>query len=120
MPLYSSIIQTLMAAAFDQSSATSEENTIHNKVITMKEKDIVKSEHQLSSSNSELLPEDDSVNRSKVQEYDFLSPSKNMVVGSSSTSFAHNKPSNKDKSEKKSSNIFPCKFCKRNFFIRNL
>ncbi|CAK8535801.1 unnamed protein product [Lathyrus sativus] len=39
-----------------------------------------------------------------------------MVEGSSSSSLAQNKSSNEDKNEKKSSNIFPCKFCKRIFF----
>ncbi|XP_058777173.1 zinc finger protein 1-like [Vicia villosa] len=103
-----------MAAPSDQSSATSEESTINNKMMTMKEKEIVKSEHQFSIFNSQLLPEDNLVRRSKVQEYDFLSPSKNMVASSSSSSL-DNQFNNKNKNEKKSSNIFSCKFCKRKF-----
>ncbi|CAL5199893.1 unnamed protein product [Lathyrus oleraceus] len=92
-----------MAANSDQFSATSVG-------ILMKEKDAVKP--QPSNSN---FSEDASVGESKLQEHDFINPTKNMVVGSSSSSLANNKSNKQDNTEKKSLKKFPCNYCKSQF-----
>ncbi|CAL5199892.1 unnamed protein product [Lathyrus oleraceus] len=97
-----------MAAISDQFSATSEENNINNTVaISMNKKNIIKPQSSNSKTSAFKFSEDASVCESKLKEHDFINSTKNMVVGSSSSSLANN--------EKKSLKIFQCNFCKNQF-----
>ncbi|XP_045803005.1 zinc finger protein 3-like [Trifolium pratense] len=108
-----------MASTSEQSSTTSEgisqksceENNINNKG-----KEVVQcQQHQ--PSNSIKLSKDDSIRGSKVQERDFVTPTKNLEVGSSSLSWANNKTNKEKNTGNKSSDSknFSCSFCRKQF-----
>ncbi|XP_058733842.1 uncharacterized protein LOC131605513 [Vicia villosa] len=105
-----------MASASNQSSSTSEENTINNTItLLMKENDIVKSQTTNSKTSTFKLLGDASFRGPKLQELDFINPTKNMVADSSSSSLMNTKSKKKENIGKKSLNNFSCKFCKNQF-----
>ncbi|XP_058749789.1 zinc finger protein GIS-like [Vicia villosa] len=105
-----------MAAASNQSSSTSEENSINNTMaILMKEKNIVKPRPTNSKTSTFKLSKDASFRGSKLQEHDFINPTTNMVEGSSSSSLINTKSKKVDDTGKKSLNKFSCKICKNQF-----
>lgn len=73
----------------------------------MNKKNIIKPQPSNSKTSAFKFSEDASVCESKLKEHDFINSTKNMVVGSSSSSLANN--------EKKSLKIFSCNFCKNQF-----
>ncbi|KAL5096596.1 hypothetical protein RYX36_000923 [Vicia faba] len=83
--------------------------------ILMKEKDTVKPQLTNSKTSTFKLSNEVSVPGSELQEHDFINHTKNMVVGSSSSSLANSESNKEDNINKKLLNNFSCQFCKNQF-----